>query len=76
MNASEKLRVARADTNMPRRRSEKDFASWQCCTEIAKRDVRSDETACGRTALTAVKDRKRGGRIWGLLAGVPWAVFS
>lgn len=62
MNASEKFNVARADKNMPNKRSEAHFASWQFCTESVKRDARSHKVADGKTALATVKTRKSGRR--------------
>lgn len=62
MNASEKFNVARADRNMPNKRSEAHFASWQFCTESVKRDVRSHKAADGKMALATMKDRNTGRR--------------
>jgi hypothetical protein len=61
--ASEKLRVANAERNMPSRSREKDFMRWYCWFVGAKERVSAVETRYGRTLLVMAKTVKTIGNI-------------
>jgi hypothetical protein len=68
--AREKLRVARVERNMPRRRREKDLIRLYWCgvVGVVGKVVRRWERAGGRRVLRRAKVAKRGVRVWSGLA--------
>jgi hypothetical protein len=61
--AREKLRVAREERKMPRRRSEKDLRSWYCCGVRCMNVSVIAERRIGRAAFAAANRPKVGLRI-------------